>query len=68
MGEKPGPRFAVNGKIMAKPWTAKSFCVMDDDLFRYAVAFYDFSQANFCVDSRIFDPADFCGAYRNDLK
>lgn len=51
---------------MAKSWTAKSFCVMSADLTRAAVNFYDFSQANFCVDSRILDPAYFCGAYRTD--
>ena len=53
---------------MARSWTAKSFCVIDDFLSFNSVNFYDFSQANFCVHSRILDPPDFCGAYRTDWK
>jgi hypothetical protein len=53
---------------MAKSWTAKSFCVMSADFTRAAVNFYDFSQANFCVDSRILDPADLRRACRTNWK
>jgi hypothetical protein len=51
---------------MAKSWTVKSVCVMDDYPTRDAVKFYDFSQANFCVDPRIVDPADLRGTCRTD--
>jgi len=51
---------------MAKSWTANSFCVMGDSATRDAVKFYDFSQANFCVDPRIFDPADLRRVCRTD--
>ena len=51
---------------MTKSWTAKSFCVTDAYLTRDAVNFYDFSQANFCVDPRIVDPADLRRSCRTD--